>query len=75
MVKYGMTPMQALQSATINAARLMEWEGRLGSIAPGKYADVIAVKGDGLADLRRFQAVDFVMKGGVVVKQEGKAVR
>jgi imidazolonepropionase-like amidohydrolase len=68
MVKYGMTPMQAIQSATIDAARLMQWEDHVGSIAPGKFADLIAVKGDGMTDLHRFQAVDFVMKGGVVVK-------
>jgi imidazolonepropionase-like amidohydrolase len=74
MVKYGMTPMQAIQSATIAAARMMDWSDHVGSIAPGKYADLIAVKGDGLADLRRFQAVEFVMQGGVVVKQGGKAV-
>jgi imidazolonepropionase-like amidohydrolase len=75
MVKYGMTPMQAIQSATINAARLMRWEDRVGSLSPGKFADVVAVKGDGLADLGRFRAVDFVMKGGVVVKREGWAPR
>ena len=69
MVKYGMTPMQAVQSATINAARLMEREDSVGSIAPGKYADIIAVEGDALADLRSFAKVGFVMKGGVVYKQ------
>lgn len=74
MVKYGMTPMQAIQSATISAARMLDWSDQVGSIAPGKYADLIAVRGDGLADLRRFQAVDFVMRGGVVVKQGGKPV-
>jgi imidazolonepropionase-like amidohydrolase len=68
MVKYGMTPMQAIQSATINAARLMQWEDRVGSLAPGKFADVIAVKGDGLADLHPFQNVEFVMKGGRLIK-------
>lgn len=68
MVKYGMTPMQALQSATIDAARMLSWEGKVGSIAPGKYADLIAVRGDATVDLSRFQAVDFVMKGGVVIK-------
>jgi imidazolonepropionase-like amidohydrolase len=68
MVKYGMTPMQAMQSATINAARLMRWEDRVGSIAPGKYADIVAVEGDALADLRSFAKVGFVMKGGVVYK-------
>jgi len=68
MVKYGMTPMQAIQSATIRAAQLMQWEDRVGSIAPGKYADMIAVDGDALADLHSFMKVGFVMKGGVVYK-------
>jgi len=68
MVKYGMTPMQAIQSATISAAQLMQWEDRVGSIAPGKYADIIAVEGDALADLRSLMKVGFVMKGGVVYK-------
>jgi imidazolonepropionase-like amidohydrolase len=66
MVKYGMTPMQALRSATLSAAQLMEWQDSVGSIAPGKYADIIAVEGDALADLRSFRKVAFVMKGGVV---------
>ena len=69
MVKYGMTPMQAVQSATIRAAELMGWEDRVGSIAPGKYADLIAVEGDALADLRAFRRVRFVMKGGTVYKR------
>lgn len=68
MVRYGMTPMQAIQSATIRAAELMGWQDRVGSIAPGKYADIDAVEGDGLADLKRFEQVGFVMKGGVVYK-------
>jgi len=68
MVRYGMTPMQAVQSATISAARLMRWEDRVGSIAPGKYADLIAVDGDALADLKKLEQVGFVMKGGVVYK-------
>jgi imidazolonepropionase-like amidohydrolase len=71
MVKYGMTPMQAIQSATIEAARLMQWEDRVGSLAPGKYADLVAVEGDALADLSSFAKVPFVMKGGVIVKGEG----
>ncbi|MEO7986530.1 MAG: amidohydrolase family protein [Gemmatimonadales bacterium] len=69
MVKYGMTPMQAIQSATISAAQLMQWEDQVGSIAPGKYADIVAVGGDALTDLRSFEKVGFVMKGGVVYKQ------
>ncbi len=68
MVKYGMTPMQALQSATIEAARMMYWDDRVGSVAKGKYADIIAVEGDALADLHSMMRVTFVMKGGEVVK-------
>jgi imidazolonepropionase-like amidohydrolase len=68
MVRYGMTPMAALQSATIVAAELMGWKDRVGSIAPGKYADIIAVEGDALADLSSFSKVAFVMKGGAVYK-------
>ncbi|MBA3257867.1 MAG: amidohydrolase family protein [Gemmatimonadales bacterium] len=68
MVRYGMTPMQAIQSATISAAELMGWNERVGSLRPGKYADIIAIEGDALADLGRFEKVPFVMKGGVVHK-------
>jgi imidazolonepropionase-like amidohydrolase len=68
MVKYGMTPMGAIQSATIQAARLIGWEKQTGSIASGKYADIIAVEGDALADLNLFSNVAFVMKGGEVIK-------
>ncbi len=68
MVRYGMTALGAIQSATIEAARLMRWDDRVGSIDPGKYADIIAIEGDALADLSRFMQVPFVMKGGVVVK-------
>lgn len=69
MVRYGLTPMRAIQSATISAADLMQWKDSVGSIAPGKYADIIAVEGDGLADLRSFTKVAFVMKGGTVYKE------
>ena len=69
-----MTPMQAIQSATISAAQLMQWEDRVGSLAPGKFADIIAVDGDALADLHSFMKVGFVMKGGVVYKGSGAAV-
>jgi imidazolonepropionase-like amidohydrolase len=71
MVKYGMTPMQAIRSATISAAELMQWQDSVGSLAAGKYADIIAVEGDALADLRSFMKVAFVMKGGTVYKQPG----
>jgi imidazolonepropionase-like amidohydrolase len=69
MVKYGMTAMQAIRSATLSAAQLMTWQDSVGSIAPGKYADIIAVEGDALADLRSFRRVAFVMKGGVVYQR------
>src|SRR3954453_4097270 len=69
MVKYGMTPMQAIRSATLSAAQLMMWQDSVGSIVPGKYADIIAVEGDALADLRSFRKVAFVMKGGVVFQR------
>jgi imidazolonepropionase-like amidohydrolase len=68
MVKYGMTPMQAIRSATISAAELMQWQDSVGSVRPGKYADIIAVEGDALSDLRSFMKVGFVMKGGLVYK-------
>ncbi|HEX8786280.1 MAG TPA: amidohydrolase family protein [Telluria sp.] len=68
MVKYGMTPMQAIQAATINGADLLGWKDRIGSVTPGKYADLIAVSGDPLADPTELTHVKFVMKGGEVVK-------
>jgi imidazolonepropionase-like amidohydrolase len=68
MVKYGLTPMQAIQAATINAAQLIGWDKDLGSIKVGKYADIIAVQGDPLAHIELLKDVKAVMKGGVVVK-------
>ena len=68
MVKYGMTPMQAIQAATIHGADLLGWKDRIGSVTPGKYADLIAVNGDPLADPAELTHVKFVMKGGAVVK-------
>ncbi len=67
-VRYGLTPMQAVRSATLSAAELMGWEERVGSIVAGKLADIIAVPGDALADLESFENVGFVMKGGVIHK-------
>lgn len=67
MVRYGMTPMQAIESATRVAAELLGRDD-LGTLAPGKLADVIAVSGDPLADVSALEKVDFVMKGGVVYK-------
>lgn len=71
MVRYGMTPMASVQSATIVAAELMGWEDRVGSLEPGKFADIIAVQGDALEDVDRLTDVSFVMKGGQVVKGPG----
>jgi imidazolonepropionase-like amidohydrolase len=70
MVKYGMTPMQAIQSATSNAADLLGKSDLLGSLQPGKYADIIAVSGDPLSDVRALEHVSFVMKQGKIYKQE-----
>ncbi len=68
MVRYGMTPMQAIQSATIRAAELLGKEAELGSIAPGRYADLVAVKADPLADISALEVVDHVMKGGEIIR-------
>jgi imidazolonepropionase-like amidohydrolase len=70
MVKYGMTPMQAIQSATSNAADLLGKSDLLGSLKPGKYADIIAVSGNPLDDVRILENVKFVMKEGQIYKQE-----
>jgi len=69
MVKYGMTPMQAIQSATSNAADLLGKSNLLGSLRPGKYADIIAVPGDPLEDIRLLENVKFVMKEGKIYRQ------
>jgi imidazolonepropionase-like amidohydrolase len=70
MVKYGMTPMQAIQSATVNAADLIGHSELFGSITPGKSADIVAVSGDPLADIHELEHVHFVMKEGRVYKQD-----
>jgi imidazolonepropionase-like amidohydrolase len=68
MVKYGMTPMQAIQAATANAADLLGHSNEIGSIKPGKFADIVAVEGDPLADIRLLENIQFVMKDGKVYK-------
>ncbi|MBV8476752.1 MAG: amidohydrolase family protein [Acidobacteria bacterium] len=69
MVKYGMTPLAALQADLINGAKLLGWGGQLGALKPGYFADVIAVSGDPLEDIAVLQKVRFVMKGGVVYRK------
>jgi imidazolonepropionase-like amidohydrolase len=68
MVRHGMTPMAALQSATVVAAELLGWEDRVGALAPGRYADAIAVPGDPLADLGLLADLAFVMQAGRILK-------
>ena len=70
MVKYGLSPMQAIQSATVNAADLLGWSDEVGSIEPGKFADLVAVEADPLKDITSLEHVKFVMKGGEVAKNE-----
>ncbi|MGK2924219.1 MAG: amidohydrolase family protein [Lysobacterales bacterium] len=69
-VSAGMTPWQALRSATVEAATLMGWEDRVGSLQAGKFADLVAVSGDPLADISLLENVAFVMKDGVVYRQQ-----
>jgi imidazolonepropionase-like amidohydrolase len=69
-VKMGLTPTQALQTATVNAADLLGWSNKVGSIEPGKWADIIAVDGDPTQDVTTLQNVKFVMKGGTIFKNE-----
>jgi imidazolonepropionase-like amidohydrolase len=69
-VKLGMTPLAAIQTATINAADLLGWSKRIGTLEPGKFADIIAVDGDPTKDVTILEHVKFVMKGGTVQKNE-----
>ena len=69
MVKYGMTPLAALQSDLLNGAKLLGWQGQIGALKPGYLADVIAVPGDPLQDISVLQQVKFVMKGGAVYRR------
>ncbi|HNR21936.1 MAG TPA: amidohydrolase family protein [Steroidobacteraceae bacterium] len=69
MVERGMTPMEAIKSATSVAARYMGWSDRVGELTPGHFGDVIAVEGDPLADIRRLQDVSVVVKGGLLFKR------
>jgi imidazolonepropionase-like amidohydrolase len=70
MVKLGLTPLQAVQASTVNAADLIGWSDRVGTLEPGKFADLIAVSGDPISDVTVLENVKFVMKGGEVYKQQ-----
>jgi len=71
MTKRGLTSLEVIQAATVNAAELLGWSDKVGSLEAGHYADLIAVEGDPLKDVGELQRVKFVMKGGVVVKDKG----
>ena len=68
--QFGMSPLQGIQTGTINAADLMGWTDRVGTLEPGKWADIIAIDGDPLKDVKILQHVNFVMKSGIVYKDE-----
>ena len=70
MVEWGMKPIDAIQAATIRAADLIGWSGKVGALEPEHYADIIAVSGDPLADVRVLESVKFVMKNGAVVRND-----
>jgi imidazolonepropionase-like amidohydrolase len=70
MVQLGMSPMDAIRTATVNGAELLEMQGQIGVIAPGAFADIIAVPGDPLQDIKRMQQVKFVMKDGQVYRND-----
>jgi imidazolonepropionase-like amidohydrolase len=70
MVEMGLPPLTAIQAATINAADLIGWSDRVGTLEPGKFADIVAVEGDPVADVHVLENVKFVMKGGAIVKSE-----
>ena len=74
MVSLGMSPMDAIKSATSRPAEMLDMEGKIGVIAPGAYADIVAVNGDPLRDIKILENVQFVMKDGKVFKSEGKVV-
>jgi imidazolonepropionase-like amidohydrolase len=69
-VRGGMTPLQALQAATMNGAALLNWSDRIGTIEPGKFADIIAIDGDPTKDIKAIEKVVFVMKDGVTFKND-----
>jgi imidazolonepropionase-like amidohydrolase len=75
LTKRGLSPLEAIQAATVNAAELLNWQDKVGALEPSLYADAIAVDGDPLTDISELERVKFVMKGGVVVKDELSKLR
>ena len=69
MVRYGMTPLAALQADLLNGAKLLGWQGQIGALKPGYLADIISVPGNPLEDMGVLQQVKFVMKGGTVYRR------
>jgi imidazolonepropionase-like amidohydrolase len=68
MVEYGMTPLEAIRAATLNAAEALGQGGQVGTLRPGAFADLVAIAGDPLADVGELAELDHVMKGGEVVR-------
>jgi imidazolonepropionase-like amidohydrolase len=69
MVKYGMTPLAVLQADYLNGAQILRWQGQIGALKPGYYADIVAVPGNPLTDITAVEHVSFVMKGGIVYRK------
>ncbi len=69
LVRMGLTPLQAIQTATVNASKLLGWEDRIGAVESGKFADLIAVEGDPTKDVTELERIKFVMKGGQVIRK------
>jgi imidazolonepropionase-like amidohydrolase len=72
MVELGMSPMEVIKSATSRAAEMLDLQGQIGVIAPGAYADIVALSGDPLSDIKTLENVQFVMKDGKVFRNETK---
>jgi imidazolonepropionase-like amidohydrolase len=69
MVKYGMSPLAVLQADLLNGAKVLGWQGQIGTLKPGYWADVVAVPGDPLNDISVLEHVSFVMKGGLIYRK------
>jgi imidazolonepropionase-like amidohydrolase len=65
----GLTPLKAIQTATVHASKLLGWDDRIGAVEAGKFADLIAVEGDPIKDVTELERIKFVMKGGIVIRQ------